>query len=191
MPRPAATLQQSVSLVPFEAGLTGEWDINASFSWCSSGQLDLSFAVLAEKGLAGVVLPKGLIDGAQTQGVRRDELWRSTCFEAFLGLPGETRYWEINLSANGDWAVYRFSDYRTGQGEQPQTVPPRIQLRRWHHQLRLEASLDLTPWWPANRCPDIALTTVLDRGDQGVSHWGISHPGDRADFHQRSTFLTH
>ena len=117
MPRPAATLQQSVSLVPFEAGLTGEWDINASFSWCSSGQLDLSFAVLAEKGLAGVVLPKGLIDGAQTQGVRRDELWRSTCFEAFLGLPGETRRGCARSGASA-WRAAAPADPRRPQDQQ-------------------------------------------------------------------------
>ena len=53
----------------------------------------------------------------------------------------------------------------------------------------LEASLDLSPWWPQGICPDIALTTVLDRGDKGLSYWAISHPSDRADFHQRSAFL--
>ena len=54
----------------------------------------------------------------------------------------------------------------------------------------LEASLDLSAWWPPNVRPDIALTAVLDRGDNGLNHWAISHPSDRADFHQRQTFLS-
>ena len=189
MARPAATLQQSVRLVPFETGLPSGLGIQASLSWSSAGWLDLCFTVLAEDGLAELVLPQGLLDGEQCHGMRRDGLWQTTCFEAFLGLPGERRYWEINLAANGDWAVYRFSDYRTGQAEQSLSMPPTIHLQRRHHQLRLEARLDLNPWWPANLCPDMALTAVLDRGDTGLSHWAIRHPSDHADFHQRQGFL--
>ena len=170
MARPAATLQQSVRLVPFETGLPSGLGIQASLSWSSSGWLDLSFTVLAEDGLAELVLPQGLLDGEQCHGMRRDGLWQTTCFEAFLGLPGERRYWEINLAANGDWALYGFSDYRDGRSDPSQTVPPQVQLRRWHHQLRLEASLDLSAWWPPNVSPDIALTAVLDRGDNVLSH---------------------
>ena len=55
----------------------------------------------------------------------------TTCFEAFLGLPGHTAYWEINLAANGDWNVYSFDDYRSGQQEQPLDQPPTVALRRW------------------------------------------------------------
>ena len=189
MPRPAATLQQRLRLVPFEPSLPQGLQVNASLSWLISGPLTLSFEVLNQNALTELVLPLQVIDGEQRNGVRRDGLWTTTCFEAFLGLPGESRYWEINLAANGDWAVYRFNDCRSGQEDQTQTAPPLVHLRRWQHQLGLEASLDLSPWWPQDTCPDIALTTVLDRGDKGLSHWAISHPSDRADFHQRSAFL--
>ena len=189
MPRPAATLQQRLRLVPFEPSLAERYQVNASLTWLISGALTLNFEVLSQDGLRELVLPQPLIDGEQHNGVRRDGLWTSTCFEAFLGLPGESRYWEINLAANGDWAVYRFSAYRSGQAEQSQPAHPLVHLRRWQHQLGLEASLDLSPWWPQGICPDIALTAVLDRGDKGLSYWAISHPSDRADFHQRSAFL--
>ena len=62
-------------------------------------------------------------------------------------------------------------------------------LRRWHHQLRLDAQLDLSSWWPDECCPELALTTVLDRGANGISHWALRHGNARADFHDRSTFL--
>ena len=190
MPRPSARLQQSVRLVPFEASVPQDLQVHATVVWSGSGQLNLSYGLLSRTGLGDLVLPRGLIDGLQPDGVRRDGLWDTTCFEAFLGLPGDTRYWEINLAANGDWALYGFSDYRDGRSDPSQTVPPQVQLRRWHHQLRLEASLDLSAWWPPNVSPDIALTAVLDRGDNGLIHWAISHPSDRADFHQRQTFLS-
>src|SRR6185503_6002309 len=47
-------------------------------------------------------------------GVRRDELWKHTCFEAFIALDRAGGYFEINLSPSFDWAVYRFSGYRAG-----------------------------------------------------------------------------
>ena len=189
MPRPAERLQQRIPLVPFEPSLAKGYQVNASLSWLISGALTLNFEILSQGGLAELVLPQPLIDGEKHNGVRRDGLWTSTCFEAFLGLQGESRYWEINLAANGDWAIYRFSDYRSGQEEQSQLDPPLVHLRRWQNQLGLEASLDLSRWWPQGICPDIALTAVLDHGDKGLSYWAISHPSDRADFHQRSAFL--
>ena len=179
-----------MKLVPFESAVPQDLQVHATLVWSGSGQLKLSYGVLSRHGLSDLVLPRGLIDGVQPNGVRRDGLWDTTCFEAFLGLPGEPRYWEINLAANGDWAVYSFSDYRNGRTDQSQTITPEVQLRRWHHQLRLDASLDLSAWWPPGIGPDIALTAVLDRGDKGLSHWAISHPGERADFHQRQAFLS-
>ena len=38
-------------------------------------------------------------------------------------------------------------------------------------------------------CPELTLTTVLDRGANGISHWALRHGNARADFHDRSTFL--
>ena len=189
MARPAVMLHQVAKLVPFEHSVPSGLQVSAELIWTRPGELSLSFSVLSAMGLADLALPAAVIDGPQQQGQRKHDLWMTTCFEAFLGLPGERRYWEINLAANGDWAVYRFSDYRTGQAEQSLSMPPTIHLQRRHHQLRLEARLDLNPWWPANLCPDMALTAVLDRGDTGLSHWAIRHPGDHADFHQRQGFL--
>ena len=113
-------------LVPFEASVPQDLQVHATVVWSGSGQLNLSYGLLSRTGLGDLVLPRGLIDGLQPDGVRRDGLWDTTCFEAFLGLPGDTLYWEINLAANGDWALYGFSDYRDGRSDPSQTVPPRF-----------------------------------------------------------------
>ena len=182
-------LRQASRLDPFERALAGCFQITAELVWESDGWLELSYGLLAPAsvGLSPLLLPQGLQDGAQ-HGGRRDELWTTTCFEAFLAVPGEKRYWEINLAANGDWAVYSFDSYRSGQRLQALTMDPAVRLQRWHHQLRLDARLPLAPWWPAGVCPELALTAVIDRGAEGLSHWAQLH-GDQADFHQRSTFL--
>src|SRR5438045_24619 len=44
---------------------------------------------------------------------RADDLWRTTCFEAFLGT-GDGGYYELNFSPSTEWAVYRFDGYRAG-----------------------------------------------------------------------------
>ena len=46
--------------------------------------------------------------------VRADDLWRHTCFEAFIAEPRSAAYCELNFSPSGEWAAYRFAGYRTG-----------------------------------------------------------------------------
>ena len=189
MARSAVMLTQACRLFPFERSIPPGVQISAELVWRREGWLDLSYGVLARasKGVGTLKLPAGLNDGPQ-QGQRKDELWTTTCFEAFLAVPEEQHYWEVNLAPNGDWAVYRFDGYRSGQTKQELSTPPTIQLQRGVHQLRLDARIALEPWWTPGVCPDLALTAVIDRGPEGLSHWALSH-GRKADFHDRSTFL--
>ena len=182
-------LRQACRLIPFERSIPAGMQISAELVWRSEGWLELSYGVLARaaKGIGILKLPTGLNDGPQ-QGQRKDELWTTTCFEAFIAAPGEQRYWEVNLAANGDWAVYRFDGYRECQTPQELSAPPTVRLERSGHQLQLDARIALEPWWTPGVCPDLALTAVIDRGQEGLSHWALSH-GRKADFHDRSTFL--
>ena len=191
MARPAVMLLQASRLVPFERSVPQGLQVSGELIWNRDGQLELSFGVLAAaaSGLGELVVPGCLIDGPQAAGQRRDELWTTTCFEAFLAIPDQPGYWEINLAPNGDWALYRFEGYRSGQSQQRLDSAPELALHRRHHHLRLDARLALCSWWPDDRCPELALTTVLDRGANGISHWALRHGDSRADFHDRSTFL--
>ena len=182
-------LRQACRLITFEGSIPPSVQISAELVWRREGWLELSYGVLARaaQGIAALRLPAGLKDGRQ-QGQRKDDLWTTTCFEAFLAAPGEQRYWEVNLAANGDWAVYRFDGYRSGQTRQELGTPPMMRLQRGAHQLQLDARIALEPWWPPGVCPELALTAVIDRGKDGLSHWALSH-GQKADFHDRSTFL--
>ena len=107
MARPAVMLIQASRLVPFERSVPQGLQVSGELVWSRNGQLELSFGVLAAaaSGLNELVVPDGLIDGPQVAGQRRDELWTTTCFEAFLALPDQPGYWEINLAPNGDWAL--------------------------------------------------------------------------------------
>ena len=43
---------------------------------------------------------------------RKDELWKATCFEFFIAIMDQPRYWEFNISPSGDWNVYVMDAYR-------------------------------------------------------------------------------
>ena len=57
--------------------------------------------------------------------IRTDELWKHTCFEAFLRAPGSDAYVELNLSPSSQWAVYAFTGYRERTSDPATPAPPR------------------------------------------------------------------
>jgi hypothetical protein len=60
---------------------------------------------------------------------RADNLWKTTCFELFLGQAGTT-YREFNFSPSGQWATYAFAAYRESGHDAPMPLPPAISLER-------------------------------------------------------------
>lgn len=128
------------------------------------------------------------------QPQRRDGLWQSTCFEAFLARPGDQGYWELNLAPSGDWNVYRLSGYRQGlQAEQRISGLPFQQ--RLHgqaggeQQVELELLLDLRALVGDVDQLQLSATAVLDHQQHGCSYWAWRHSGSEPDFHRRESFL--
>ena len=156
-----------------------------------SGRLDLHYSLRGD--LGALVLPP-----PAEQPARRDGLWQSTCFEAFLALPGQANYWEINLAPNGDWNLYALAGYRTGLRAERlvQQVPIRVERqvqapanREAHGCFTLGATLDLTAWLPADAALELSATAVLDHRERGCSYWAWRHCGPEADFHRRDSLL--
>ena len=119
---------------------------------------------------------------------RRDGLWQSTCFEAFVGAPGQESYWEINLSPNGDWNVYALSAYR--QSLRPvaefQALP--YSLRTQQGDLQISFQLDFGQLLNPSLPIELSLTAVLHHPNHGLSYWAWQHGGAEADFHRRASF---
>jgi hypothetical protein len=115
---------------------------------------------------------------------RADELWKTTCFEAFLRPLGETSYREWNFAPSGEWAAYDFSDYREGMAPGEVTQAPYIRLE------------DNFTWWavgasfavPADRNWELGLSAVLEEKDGTKSYWGLAHPSGKPDFHAPDCF---
>src|SRR5262252_10337584 len=76
-------------------------------------------------------------------GTRTDELWRHTCFEAFIGSAQSVAYYEFNFAPSTQWAAYRFSDYRTDMRVAVEIKAPQITAHLSPERYILRASLEL------------------------------------------------
>lgn len=135
---------------------------------------------------------------------RKNELWKSTCFEAFLkpvapALPGtDGEYLELNASPSGDWNAYRFTRYREGMREEPGITGLQVAFDRARGILELSADLRRTGLAGPL---DVGLTAVLleatgdangpaESGATGrESFWALEHAGTRPDFHLARSFV--
>jgi hypothetical protein len=115
---------------------------------------------------------------------RKDELWKSTCFEAFLQGEGDEAYREWNFSPSGDWAAYDFSSCREGMAAADVSAP----------YIRME---DNMAWWTlgatiatdAERAWHLGLSAVLEEKDGTKSYWALTHSNsEKPDFHVADCF---
>jgi hypothetical protein len=132
----------------------------------------------------GAPLSRFVIPQSEAPG-RKDVLWRTTCFEAFLRGEGEDRYREWNFAPSGDWAAYDFSTYREGMSP-AEVADPYIRTE------------DNFTWWAlgatiavdAARHWQLGLSAVLEEKDGTKSYWALAHqPGDKPDFHAPDCFI--
>jgi len=119
---------------------------------------------------------------------RADELWRTTCFEAFLQGEGDS-YVELNLSPSGQWAAYGFEGYRRGM--RPLDGIERRDVRRTLTAGLLEhaVTLDLDRLPPGRGTWRLALSAVIEDVDGAISYWALNHPSNKPDFHHPDSFV--
>ena len=117
------------------------------------------------------------------------QLWRHTCFEAFIAVEGQPAYHEFNFAPSGEWAVYAFSGYRNGGPLANEMMRPHIAVRTTDSRLELDALVRLDGL-SANHpraSLRIGLSAVIEASD-GLSYWAIHHPADKPDFHNADGF---
>ncbi|OLP19857.1 hypothetical protein BST81_03215 [Leptolyngbya sp. 'hensonii'] len=122
------------------------------------------------------------------QPERRHQLWETTCFEFFLGLPRSPRYWEFNLSPAGHWNVYYFDSYRQGMQEETGVTWLSFQVQSAPNSLALALNFDLTAIVPPGKKLEVAVTSVIQLRTGQISYWALTHSGPEADFHRRDSF---
>lgn len=127
---------------------------------------------------------------AQRTTARRDELWRHTCFEAFVRSAGVAGYVELNFAPSGEWAAYRFDAYRAGMRDLELTQAPMLDVQQTRGALELSARIDglPEPWGSADTLW-LALTAIVEAADGAISYWSLAHPTEKADFHHPDGFV--
>jgi hypothetical protein len=120
---------------------------------------------------------------------RTDELWRHTCFEAFLRSSGEA-YYEFNVAPSTQWAAYAFTGYRSGMRVANEVGAPFIEVQPGADIYVLQASLDLErlAQLPKDAAWRLGLSAVIEEQSGAISYWALRHPPGRADFHHSDCF---
>jgi hypothetical protein len=130
-----------------------------------------------------------LVPGTATAR-RAHELWRQTCFEAFVRSAGAEAYIELNFSPSSEWAIYRFVGYRQSMTAVDST-PPRISVHRENGVLLLDAVVDLVLLHElaGDGKLDVALSAVIEDSTRSLSYWALAHPSPMPDFHHAGGFV--
>jgi hypothetical protein len=174
-------MHQTLALHP-DSRCTAVTRIDVEATRPRPGQLVLRYTVTGK--IADLRLPP------PASSTRTDELWRHTCFEAFLRLPSGDRYCEFNIAPSTQWAAYAFSGHRSGMRVADEVGAPFIEVQAGADFYILQASLDLERL--AHLTKDsvwrLGLSAVIEETSGALSYWALKHPSGRADFHHSDCF---
>mgnify|MGYP002784364322 CR=1 FL=1 len=170
----ASLVPHTTSPAPLVAGLGVQVTLTAS------GRLTLHYVLRAP--LAGLAIPP-------PGPVRfRDELWRRTCFEAFVRADGDPGYREFNFAPSREWAAYAFTAQREGMRRLDQSAPA-LELRRGDERLELTAAVELAGLYDSGwRTLKLGVAAVIEDAAGARSYWALRHPAERPDFHHPGGF---
>lgn len=148
-----------------------------------------------------------------TRKDRADDLWRHTCFEAFVRVGDGKAYHEFNFAPSGAWNAYRFLDYRDGMAREEAVEPPAIETDVRQAPLSADdaeglraAGLDPldrfeTPFFtltaniemertllPIDVPWHFGLSAIIEERNGNRSYWALKHPPGAPDFHHPDCF---
>jgi len=121
---------------------------------------------------------------------RADDLWRHTCFEAFLRASPDAAYYEFNFAPSRQWAAYRFGAYRSGMTRPDDIDAPCLEVEASGQscELRAALALDALTDLPSGAAWRLGLSAVLEETNGNKSYWALAHPPGKADFHHALCF---
>ena len=116
---------------------------------------------------------------------RRDNLWKTTCFEIFWQPIGQPGYVEFNLSPSGQWASYDFDSFREAMRDAPVDAIA-VMCSHSHSdgagELVLKASIAAELPSPAQ----VALNAIVEHPDGGLQFWALAFPPGKPEFHSEA-----
>jgi len=121
---------------------------------------------------------------------RVDELWKHTCFEAFMRAQTGDSYYEFNVSPSTAWVAYQFTGHRTGMCPASAIRATDIHVESDTDSLQVQATLELDRLadLPGDVVWRLALSAVIEDANGQKSYWALAHPPGAPDFHHRDGF---
>ena len=121
---------------------------------------------------------------------RKDDLWKTTCFEFFIAVKSSPRYWEFNLSPSGEWNAYLMDAYRqVNMREEMRVQQVQFSVQKEAECFYLEGDLDLSACIAEGSLIEVGIAGVIKTNDGRESFWALTHPQTAADFHVRNNFI--
>lgn len=174
--------RQSFSLIPFSDQDTLDLEIY--------GQVSRRSNTFYIQYVLGVNLETVVLPACRFAPSRRDELWKTTCFEFFMAIKHKPQYWEFNISPSGDWNVYVMDGYRQlGMRKETRINWLTFEIQKESKSLSLELTIDLDLIIERKMPIEVGIATVIQRLNGQVTYWALMHPRPEADFHAREGFV--
>jgi len=125
-----------------------------------------------------------------TSATRTEQLWQSTCFEAFIRSSANGAYYEFNFAPSTQWAAYGFSGYRSGMRVATEISAPPIEVQTSPTLFTLQASLELDQLstLPNGDKWRLGLSALVEETNGRKSYWALAHPQGKPDFHHSDCF---
>jgi hypothetical protein len=121
---------------------------------------------------------------------RKNELWRTTCFEFFLAIKNTPQYWEFNMSPSGDWNIYVMDAYRqVGMREESCIKGLPFDIWKEADSLSLETVINLDPIIASEKPIEVGIASMIQTKNSKETYWALLHPRPEADFHARESFV--
>jgi hypothetical protein len=144
-----------------------------------TGSLMLTYIVAGKIG--------DLLMPAAAAPARTSELWRRTCFEAFVRTATGDGYYEFNFAPSTQWAAYRFDGHREGMRTAAEIGAPRIAVESTGDRYTLQAALELNEFSSVSSWR-LGLSAVIEETNGRKSYWALAHPPGAPDFHHSDCF---
>ena len=155
-------------------------EIRVAAQRLSESELKINYQLLG--GVSSIIVPD------LSEASRRDELWRHTCAEMYIGVPESEAYFEFNFSPSAQWAAYEFTSYRQGM-RAADCIAPQIVTTRSEHELLMIVMVSLPAQLESFTRLQIGISTVIEESVGQCSYWALRHDADRPDFHNRDGFV--
>ena len=172
---------QPFILIPFPANDLPDINITGEIER-REDQLSVRYHVKGN--IASIKIPE-----SSKMPMRKDDLWKMTCFEIFIALEEQTQYWEFNMSPSSNWNVYHMDAYRqVNMREEPLFKALPFTFHKTDDELKLDISINMSSILPLDQKINIGVTAIIQTFDGSESYWALTHPGTQADFHIRDGF---